>query len=97
VKKEESRQENIEGATHNEGGPIQDIKIRKLKEVQGRSLANANPSEEFEQMDSIPINFEEIFNKMRPYPNQKDSARAIEFNFPKERHSGYEFDKELAR
>jgi hypothetical protein len=28
VKKEEAGQENIEGATHNEGGPIQGIKIR---------------------------------------------------------------------
>jgi hypothetical protein len=33
VKKEEARKEKIEGATHNEGGPIQGIKIRKLKEV----------------------------------------------------------------
>jgi hypothetical protein len=47
-------------------------------------------------MDWIPINFEEIFNKRRPYPNQKESVRAIEFNFPKESHSGYELDKESA-
>jgi hypothetical protein len=33
VKKEEAKQEKIEGATHNEGGPIQGIKIRKLEEV----------------------------------------------------------------
>jgi hypothetical protein len=83
VKKEETRQEKIEGATHNEGGPIQGIKIRK-------------PLKEFEQMDWIPVNFEKIFNKRRPYLNQKESARAIEFNFPKERHSGYELDKESA-
>jgi hypothetical protein len=77
VKKEEARQENIEVATHNEGGPIQSIKIHKLEELQGRSLANAKALKEFEQMDWIPINFEEIFNKRRPYPNQKESARAI--------------------
>jgi hypothetical protein len=71
VKKEEARQEKIEGATHNERGPIQGIKICKLEELQGRSLANAKPLKEFEQMDWIPINFEEIFNKRRPYPNQK--------------------------
>jgi hypothetical protein len=47
VKKEEARQEKIEGATHNEGGPIQGIKIRKLKELQGRSLANAKSLKEF--------------------------------------------------
>jgi hypothetical protein len=47
-----------------------------------------------EQLDWIPINFEEIFNKRRPYPNQKELAKAIEFNFSKERHSGYELDKE---
>jgi hypothetical protein len=96
VKKEEARQEKIVGATHNEGGPIQGIKIRKLEELQGRSLANTKPLREFEQMDWIPINFEEIFNKRRPYLNQKESARDIEFHFPMERHSGYELDKESA-
>jgi hypothetical protein len=35
-------------------------------------------------------------NTRSTYPNQKESARAIEFNFPKERHSGYELDKESA-
>jgi hypothetical protein len=35
VKKEEARQEKIKGATHNEGGQIQGIKIRKLEELQG--------------------------------------------------------------
>jgi hypothetical protein len=50
VKKEEARQEKIEEATHNDGGPIQGIKIRKLEELQGRSLANAKPLKEFEQM-----------------------------------------------
>jgi uncharacterized protein YciU (UPF0263 family) len=97
VKKEEARQEKIEGPTQNEGRPIQCIKICKLEELQGRSLANAKPLKEFEQMGWIPINFEEIFNKRRPYPNQKESAGAIELNFPKERHSGYELDKESAR
>jgi hypothetical protein len=48
-------------------------------------------------MDWIPINFEEIFNKRRPYPNQKESVRAIEFNFPKERHSGYEWKNQPKR
>jgi hypothetical protein len=48
VKKDEARQDKVEGATHNEGGPIQDINICKLEELQGRSLANANPLKEFE-------------------------------------------------
>jgi hypothetical protein len=71
VKKEEARQGKIEEPTHNEGGPIQGIKICKLEELQGRSLANAKPLKEFKQMDWIPIIFEEIFTKRRPYPNQK--------------------------
>jgi hypothetical protein len=53
VKKKEARQEKIEGATNNEGGPIQSIKICKLEELQGRSLANAKPLKEFGQMDWI--------------------------------------------
>jgi hypothetical protein len=34
-------------------------------------LANAKPLKEFKQMDWILIDFEEIFNKRRPYPNHK--------------------------
>jgi hypothetical protein len=66
AQKEETRQGEIEGATQNEGGPIQGNKICKLVEVQGRSLANAKPLKEFKQMDLIPIDFDEIFNKRRP-------------------------------
>jgi hypothetical protein len=49
-----------------------------LEEKRGRSLANAMPLKEFEQMDWISIDFEEIFNKGRPYLNQKESMRAID-------------------
>jgi hypothetical protein len=63
VENEEARQQKIVGATHNERGPIQGIKIRKLEKLQGRSLANAKPLKELKQSDWIPINFEEIFNK----------------------------------
>jgi hypothetical protein len=52
----------------------------------GRSLANAMPLKEFEQMDWIPIDFEEIFNKWRTYPNQKEYAGSTYLNFLKERH-----------
>jgi hypothetical protein len=69
VKKEEARQEKIEGATHNEAGPIQGIKVHKLKEVQGRSLVNAKLLKEFEQMDWIPINF--VIQQEETIPNPK--------------------------
>jgi hypothetical protein len=63
VKKKEARQGKIEGATHNGGGPNEGNKICKLEEVQGRSLSNAEALKEFEQMDCILIDFEEILNK----------------------------------
>ena len=45
-------------------------------------------------MDWIPIDFSEVFDKHRPYPSQKGSARAIETYFPLERSTGYVLAKE---
>jgi hypothetical protein len=45
-----------------------------LEEERGRSLANARLLKEFEQMDWIQIDFEEIYNERRPYPNQKKNC-----------------------
>jgi hypothetical protein len=49
-------------------------------------MSNAKPLREFEQMDWVPIDFGEIFDKRRPLPNQKEMAKAVVMDFPLEKH-----------
>jgi hypothetical protein len=37
-------------------------------------------------MDYVIIDFGEIFEKTRPFPNQKGMAKAVEMGFPLEKH-----------
>jgi hypothetical protein len=36
-------------------------------------------------MDWVPIDYGEVFNERRPFPNQKGMARAMEADFPRKR------------
>jgi hypothetical protein len=49
-------------------------------------MSSAKPLREFEQMDWVPIEFGEIFDKRRPFHNQKGMAKAVEIDFPPEKH-----------
>jgi hypothetical protein len=53
-------------------------------ETNKRSMSSAKPLREFEPMDWVRINFGEVFDKRRPFPNQKGMARALEVDFPPE-------------
>jgi hypothetical protein len=48
-----------------------------------RSMSSAKPLREFEPMDWVPIDYGEVFDKRRPFPNQKGMARALEVDFPR--------------
>jgi hypothetical protein len=48
-------------------------------------MSSAKPLREFEPMDWVPIDYEEVFDKRRPFPNQKGMARALEVDFPPEK------------
>jgi hypothetical protein len=50
-----------------------------------RSISSAKPLRDFEQRDWVPIDYGEVFDKRRPFPNQKGMARALEVDFPLER------------
>jgi hypothetical protein len=54
-------------------------------EINKRSMSSAKPLREFEPMDWVPIDYGEVFEKRRPFPNQKGMARALEVDFPPER------------
>jgi hypothetical protein len=59
-----------------------------------RSMSSAKPLREFEPMDWVPIDYGEVFDKRRPFPNQKGIARALEVDFPLERKEEDSYDLE---
>jgi hypothetical protein len=48
-------------------------------------MSSAKPLREFEPMDWIPIDYGEVFDKRRPFPNQKGMARGFEVDFSPEK------------
>jgi hypothetical protein len=63
-------------------------------ETNKRSMSSAKPLREFEPMDWVPIDYRGVFNKRRPFPNQKGMARALEVDFPPERKAEESYDLE---
>jgi hypothetical protein len=57
-------------------------------------MPRAKPLREFEQMDWVPIDYREVFDKRRPFPNQKGIARALEADFPPEKKAKDSYDLE---
>jgi hypothetical protein len=52
------------------------------------------PLKELEQMDCVPIDYGEVFDKTRPYPNQREVVRALELDFPPEKQAENLYDLE---
>jgi hypothetical protein len=57
-----------------------------------RSMSSAKPLREFEPMDWVSIDYGEVFDKRRPFPNQKGMARALEVDFPPEKKAENSYD-----
>jgi hypothetical protein len=57
-------------------------------------MSSAKPLREFEPMDWVPIDYGEVFEKRRPFPNQKGMPRALELDFPPERKAEESYDLE---
>jgi hypothetical protein len=57
-------------------------------------MSSAKPLREFEHMDWVPIDYGEVFDKRRPFPNQKGMARALEVDFPPEKKAEDSYDLE---
>jgi hypothetical protein len=45
-------------------------------------------------MDWVPIDYGEVFDKRRTFPNQKGMARALEVDFPLEKKAENSYDLE---
>jgi hypothetical protein len=65
-----------------------------LNETNKRSMSSAKPLREFEPMDWFPIDYREVFDKRRQFPNQKGMARALEVDFPPEKKAEDSYDLE---
>jgi hypothetical protein len=57
-------------------------------------MLRAKPLRGFEPMDWVPIDYGEVFDKRRLFPNQKGMARALEVDFPPERKAEDSYDLE---
>jgi hypothetical protein len=70
------------------------VDFTKSKETNKRSMSSTKPLREFEHMDWVPIDNGEVFDKRRPFPNQRGMARALEADFPPEKQAEDSYDLE---
>jgi hypothetical protein len=83
VTKEEPIPEKLE-EEHIKSRTTPSVDFAASNETNKRSKSSAKPLREFEPMDWVPIDYGEVFDKRRPFPNQKGMARALEVDFPPE-------------
>jgi hypothetical protein len=84
VTKEEPIPEKLEDK-HIKSRTTPCVDFTESNETNKRIMSNAKPIMEFEHMDWVPIDYGEVFNKRRPFPNHKGMARALEADFPPEK------------
>jgi hypothetical protein len=84
VTKEESILEKLK-EEHIKSRSTPRVDFAASNETNKRSMSSAKPLREFEPMDWVPIDYGEVFDKRRPFPNQKGMTRALEVDFPPER------------
>jgi hypothetical protein len=70
------------------------VDFAKSNETNKRSRSSAKPLRGFEHMDWVPIDYGEVFDKKRPFLNQKGMARALEADFPPEKQAEDSYDLE---
>jgi hypothetical protein len=68
------------------------VDFAESNETNKSSMSSAKPLREFEHMDGVPINYGEVLDKRRPFPNQKGMARALETDFPLEKKAENSYD-----
>jgi hypothetical protein len=76
----------VEEIKHTEARTIPESDHAETSKASERTVSSAKPLREFEQMDWVPIDFGEIIDKRRPFPNQKGMTKAVEMDFPMEKH-----------
>jgi hypothetical protein len=93
VTKEEPIPEKLE-EEHIKSRTTPSVDFVESNETNQRSMSSVKPLREFEPMDWVPIDYGEVFDKIRPFPNQKGMARALETDFPPEKKAEDSYDLE---
>jgi hypothetical protein len=93
VTKEEPILEKLEGE-HIKSRTTPSVDFAESNETNKRSMSSVKPLREFEQMDWVPIDYGEVLDKRRPFPNQKGMTRALETEFPPEKKAEDSYDLE---
>jgi hypothetical protein len=93
VKKEEPIPEKLE-EKHIKSRTTPSVDFAESNEMNKRSMSSAKPFREFEPMDWVPIDYREVFDKKRSFPNQKGMARALEVDFPPAKKAEDSYDLE---
>jgi hypothetical protein len=93
VTKEEPIPEKLE-EEHIKSRTTPSVDFAVSNETNKRSMPSAKPLREFEPMDWVPIDYGEVFDKRRPFPNQRGMARALEVDFPPEKKVEESYDLE---
>jgi hypothetical protein len=70
------------------------VDFAESNETTKRSMSSAKPLREFEHMDWVSIDYGEVFDNRRPFPNQKEMTRALETDFPPEKKAEDSYDLE---
>jgi hypothetical protein len=93
VTKEEPIAEKLE-EEHIKSRSTRSVDFVVPNETIKRSMLSAKPLREFKPMDWVPIDYGEVFDKRRPFLNQKGMARALEVDFPPEKKAENTYDLE---
>jgi hypothetical protein len=93
VTKEEPIPEKLE-EKHIKTRTTPSIDFVESNEINKRSMSSTTPLREFKPMDWVPIDYGEVFDKRRPFSNQKGMARALEVDFPPEKKAEDSYDLE---
>jgi hypothetical protein len=93
VTKEEPIPEKLE-EEHIKSRTTPTVDFAESNETNNRTMSSAKPLRELEHTDWVPVDYGEVFNKRRPFPNQKGMARALEVDFPPEKKAEDSYDLE---
>jgi hypothetical protein len=93
-KKEEPIPKRVDEIKHAKARTIPESDHVETSKASERTMSSAKPLREFEQMDWVPIDFGEIFDKRRSFPNQKGMEKAVEMDFPPEKHAEQPYNLE---
>jgi hypothetical protein len=82
------------GEEHIKSRTTPSIDFAESNKANKRSMSSVKPLREFEHMDWVLIDYGEVFDKTRPFPNQKGMTRVLEVDFPPEKKVEDSYDLE---